>query len=53
MTQKYDKMNVLCPGTVIITAAGNCSDITNIISPALKEKEEIYIILICLMITFI
>ena len=45
MTQKYDKMNVLCPGTVIITAAGNCSDITNIISPALKEKGgDIYYI---------
>ena len=45
MTQKYDKMNVLCPGTVIITAAGNCSDITNIISPVLKEKGgDIYYI---------
>ena len=45
MTQKYDKMNVLCPGTVIITAAGNCSDITNIISPVLNEKGgDIYYI---------
>ena len=38
MTQKYDKMDVLCPGTVIISAAGNCSDINNIVSPVLKEN---------------
>ena len=45
MTQKYNGRDVLCPGTVIISAAGNCSDITNIISPALKEKGgDIYYI---------
>ena len=38
MTQKYDKMDVLCPGTVIISAAGNCSDIKKIVSPALNEN---------------
>ena len=38
MTQKYDKMDVLCPGTVIISAAGHCSDINKIVSPVLKEN---------------
>ena len=33
------------PGTVIISAAGNCSDINNIISPVLKENGgDIYYI---------
>jgi phosphoribosylformylglycinamidine synthase len=38
MTQKYDEMDVLCPGTVIISAAGNCPDINKIISPVLNEN---------------
>ena len=45
MTQKYNGRDVLCPGTVIISAAANCSDITNIISPVLNENGgDIYYI---------
>ena len=38
MTQKYDKMDVFCPGTVIISAVGNCSDIKKIVSPVLSKN---------------
>ncbi|MBK7214623.1 MAG: phosphoribosylformylglycinamidine synthase [Bacteroidales bacterium] len=39
MTQKYpDGTAVLSPGTVIITAVGEVSDITSCISPALKPE---------------
>ena len=45
MTQKYHKMDVLCPGTVIISAAGNCMDFNKIISPILKGNGgDIYYI---------
>ncbi|MBR6043469.1 MAG: phosphoribosylformylglycinamidine synthase [Paludibacteraceae bacterium] len=35
MTQKYGEDKVLAPGTVIITAAGQVSDVRNIISPVI------------------
>ena len=45
MTQKYNDMDVLCPGTVIISAAGNCFDINSIISPVLNRNGgDIYYI---------
>ena len=45
MKQKYKDQEVLSPGTVIISAAANCSDITNIIEPQFKlNNENIYYI---------
>ena len=38
MTQKYNEMDVLCPGTVIISAAAYCSDISRIVTPVLNEN---------------
>ncbi len=45
MKQKYKDKNVLAPGTVIITGAGHCSDITKVVEPVLqKEGGDIYYI---------
>ena len=45
MKQKYPDGDVLSPGTVIISAAANCNDITNVIEPVFKkEKGDIYYI---------
>ena len=45
MKQKYPNEEVISPGTVIITAAGHCNDITNIIEPVLqKDGKGIYYI---------
>src|SRR5690606_16763899 len=38
MKQKYPDGDVLSPGTVIISAAGNCNDITNVVEPVLKRN---------------
>ena len=38
MKQKYGDKNVLSPGTVIISAAGHCSDIVNVVEPVLKAN---------------
>lgn len=38
MKQKYPTEQVLSPGTVIISAAGHCSDIYNIVEPVLKPE---------------
>jgi len=38
MKQKYPNDEVIAPGTVIISAAGNCSDITKIVEPVLKRN---------------
>jgi len=37
MKQKYPNDEVIAPGTVIISAAGNCNDITKVIEPVLKK----------------
>jgi len=37
MKQKYQNDEVLSPGTVIISAAGHCSNITKIVEPVLKQ----------------
>ncbi|MEE9362105.1 MAG: phosphoribosylformylglycinamidine synthase [Cellulophaga sp.] len=43
MKQKYADGDVIAPGTVIISAAGNCNDINNVIEPVLqKDKGDIY-----------
>ncbi len=38
MKQKYPDGQVLSPGTVIISAAAHCDDITNVIEPVLKRS---------------
>lgn len=44
MKQKYADQEVLSPGTVIISAAGHCDAITQVVEPVLqKEGELIYI----------
>jgi phosphoribosylformylglycinamidine synthase len=43
MKQKYPDGEVISPGTVIITAAGNCDAITQVVEPVLqKNKGSIY-----------
>ncbi|MCF0048621.1 phosphoribosylformylglycinamidine synthase [Dyadobacter sp. LJ53] len=37
MKQKYKNDEVIAPGTVIISAAGHCDDITAVIEPVLKK----------------
>ena len=46
MKQKYTNEEVIAPGTVIISAAGECADIRNIIEPvfSLKKDNKIYYI---------
>ncbi len=45
MKQKYPDQEVIAPGTVVISAAGNCNDITQVIEPVLKPgKGRIYYI---------
>jgi phosphoribosylformylglycinamidine synthase len=45
MKQKYPAEEVIAPGTVIISAAGNCSDISKAIEPVFqKNKGDIYYI---------
>lgn len=38
MKQKYPNDEVIAPGTVIISAAGNCSDINKVVEPVLKRN---------------
>ena len=45
MKQKYPNEEVIAPGTVIISAAGNCNDISKVIEPVFqKNKGDIYYI---------
>ncbi|NVK53015.1 MAG: phosphoribosylformylglycinamidine synthase [Flavobacteriaceae bacterium] len=45
MKQKYPNEEVISPGTVIISAAANCTDITNVVEPVLqKNGGDIYYI---------
>ena len=45
MKQKYSDGDVLSPGTVIISAAANCDDITKVVEPVLqKDGGDIYYI---------
>jgi phosphoribosylformylglycinamidine synthase len=37
MKQKYPNDEVIAPGTVIISAAGNCSNITKVVEPVLQK----------------
>jgi phosphoribosylformylglycinamidine synthase len=38
MKQKYPNDEVIAPGTVIISAAGNCSNITKVVEPVFQKK---------------
>ena len=38
MKQRYSDEEVISPGTVIITAAGNCDQITKVVEPVLKQN---------------
>lgn len=38
MKQKYPDGNVIAPGTVIISAAGNCTDINKVVEPVLQKN---------------
>ena len=45
MKQKYPDQEVISPGTVIISAAANCNNITNVIEPVLRRNGgDIYYI---------
>jgi phosphoribosylformylglycinamidine synthase len=45
MKQKYRDEEVIAPGTVIISAGGNCTDITKVVEPVLqKDGGSIYYI---------
>ncbi len=45
MKQKYPDKDVIAPGTVIISAAGNCNEINKIVEPVLqKNSGSIYYI---------
>ena len=45
MKQKYPNEEVIVPGTVIISAGGNCTDITKVVEPVLqKNAGSIYYI---------
>ncbi|MCF4101805.1 phosphoribosylformylglycinamidine synthase [Gillisia sp. M10.2A] len=44
MKQKYKDGDVLAPGTVIISAAGHCDDITKVVEPVLQPEGNIYYI---------
>ena len=38
MKQKYADGDVIAPGTVIISAGGNCTDITKVVEPVLQQE---------------
>ena len=38
MKQKYPNEDVISPGTVIISAAANCNDITKVVEPVFKKQ---------------
>ncbi|GMN04788.1 phosphoribosylformylglycinamidine synthase [Croceitalea sp. MTPC5] len=45
MKQKYKDQEVIAPGTVVISAAGNCNDITKVVEPVLqKDGGAVYYI---------
>lgn len=46
MKQKYPKDEVIAPGTVIISAAGHCNDISKVVEPVLQKSgmNKIYYI---------
>ena len=45
MKQRYNDVDVLAPGTVIISATANCSNITKVVEPVFKYCNDIRITL--------
>ncbi|MDD7604656.1 MAG: phosphoribosylformylglycinamidine synthase [Candidatus Limisoma sp.] len=43
MTQKYGKKKILAPGTVIISAAGEVSDVRKTVSPVVVNKKRTHL----------
>ena len=43
MTQKYGKKKILAPGTVIISAAGEVSDVRKTVSPVIVNKKQTHL----------
>ena len=43
MTQKYGKKKILAPGTVIISAAGEVSDVCKTVSPVIVNKKRTHL----------
>ena len=43
MTQKYGKKKILSPGTVIISAAGEVSDVRKTVSPVIVNKKRTHL----------
>lgn len=41
MKQKYPNEEVISPGTVIISAAANCNDITKVVEPVLQKPRSV------------
>ena len=39
MKQKYKDQEVIAPGTVVISAAANCNDITKVVEPVFQKNE--------------
>ena len=44
MKQKYPNDEVIAPGTVIISAAGNCSNITKVVEPVFTTQRRKYLL---------
>ena len=44
MKQKYPEGDVVSPGTVIITAAGNCNAISKVVEPVFKAQCRPYLL---------
>jgi phosphoribosylformylglycinamidine synthase len=44
MKQKYPNEEVIAPGTVIISAGGNCTDIRKVVEPVLQRDGALFII---------
>ncbi|WP_139959363.1 phosphoribosylformylglycinamidine synthase [Flavicella sediminum] len=40
MKQKYPNEDVIAPGTVIISAAGHCNDITKVVEPVFQKSAQ-------------
>ncbi|MNY78745.1 Phosphoribosylformylglycinamidine synthase [compost metagenome] len=50
MKQKYKDGDVIAPGTVIISAGGNCDNVTQVVEPVLQKMVALSITLTYLMI---
>ena len=51
MTQKYGENKVFAPGTVIISAAGETTDVRRTVSPVLRNRKNSQLYYVCLLYT--